>query len=205
MTEHARLGERDVLAEALGRIRRRRRMNRRELARALDMPLRTYDDFEAGRGALTFERLAAFAAVTNCDLPALLLCSHFGSSDLAVLAADNKAVSIALGSLEDLMASLGDGFSRLTAAHLVAAYDLVRPAAAARVSAGPGEAPELARRQVECLRWVQAGKSSPDISLILGISRRTVDDYIGGACIRLGVRTRVQAVSRAIGLGYLSP
>lgn len=204
MADGASSGELRALGEALGRIRRRRRMSRRGLACILDMPLATYDDLEAGRG-LTFDRLAAFAAATDCDLPALLLCPHFGSSELAVLAADNKAVSIALSSLEEVMDTLGEGLSRLTAAQIFAAFDLARAAASRPVMIDADVPPLLAKRQIECLRWAQAGKSSPDIGQILGISRRTVDDYIAEACIRLGVRTRVQAVSRAIGLGYLSP
>jgi LuxR family quorum sensing-dependent transcriptional regulator len=55
----------------------------------------------------------------------------------------------------------------------------------------------LSPRQLECLRWVRAGKSSSDIGDILSLSPRTVDFYILNACARLGVRTRVQAVAEA--------
>jgi LuxR family quorum sensing-dependent transcriptional regulator len=52
----------------------------------------------------------------------------------------------------------------------------------------------LSPRQIECLKWVRHGKSSNDIGDILGLSGRTVDDYLALACMRLGVRTRHQAV-----------
>lgn len=55
----------------------------------------------------------------------------------------------------------------------------------------------LSPRQLECLRWVRAGKSSSDIGEILSLSSRTIDEHIGQACVRLGVRTRVQAVAEA--------
>ncbi|HVK82264.1 MAG TPA: LuxR family transcriptional regulator [Verrucomicrobiae bacterium] len=55
----------------------------------------------------------------------------------------------------------------------------------------------LTPRQVECLRWVRAGKSSSDIGDILSLSPRTIDTYLLDACARLGVRTRVQAVAEA--------
>jgi DNA-binding CsgD family transcriptional regulator len=63
----------------------------------------------------------------------------------------------------------------------------------------------LTARQVECLAWVRAGKSSTDIGTILGLSPRTVDAYIADACARLGVRTRMQAVIVATDKGLLSP
>jgi LuxR family transcriptional regulator of spore coat protein len=56
----------------------------------------------------------------------------------------------------------------------------------------------LTARQLECLRWAAAGKSSADIGAIVGLSPRTVDDHLAAACRRLGVRTRVQAVVLAL-------
>ncbi|THD60594.1 helix-turn-helix transcriptional regulator [Phenylobacterium sp.] len=62
----------------------------------------------------------------------------------------------------------------------------------------------LSRRQTECLYWVQEGKSAADIGLILGLSPRTVEEYLAKACEKLGVRTRIQAVIRAHRLGLLA-
>jgi DNA-binding CsgD family transcriptional regulator len=67
----------------------------------------------------------------------------------------------------------------------------------------PRPAPRLSARQVEVLKWVREGKSSSDIGDILGLSARTVDDYILTACGRLGVRTRFQAVIEAAQHGLL--
>jgi DNA-binding CsgD family transcriptional regulator len=61
----------------------------------------------------------------------------------------------------------------------------------------------LSPRQVECLFWVQHGKSSRDIGDILGVSHRMVERHVFKACERLGVRTRVQAVVRARSLGLI--
>lgn len=58
-------------------------------------------------------------------------------------------------------------------------------------------------RQVECLRWVQEGKTSWEIGQILGISSRTVESYLAIAFERLEVNTRVQAVLKARALGLL--
>jgi LuxR family transcriptional regulator, quorum-sensing system regulator BjaR1 len=61
----------------------------------------------------------------------------------------------------------------------------------------------LTKRQIECLKWSLKGKSSTDISRIMDISPRVVDDHFARACKRLGVRTRAQAVHAASSLGYL--
>lgn len=61
----------------------------------------------------------------------------------------------------------------------------------------------LSPRQVECLRRIAAGETSNEIATALGLSTRTIDHYISNACSRLGVRSRSQAVARAIGLGVI--
>ena len=61
----------------------------------------------------------------------------------------------------------------------------------------------LSPRQLECLRLAAAGKTSSEIASALGISARTVDQYVGEACERLNVRNRVQAVAKALTLGLL--
>ena len=65
------------------------------------------------------------------------------------------------------------------------------------------EAPQLTARQLECLQWVREGKSSFDIGAILGVSPRTVDEHLAGACQKLGVRTRVQAVAEVLRRGLI--
>jgi DNA-binding CsgD family transcriptional regulator len=62
----------------------------------------------------------------------------------------------------------------------------------------------LSPRQTECLFWVQEGKSSRDIGVILGVSHRIVERHVFRACQKLGVKTRLQAVIRARTLGIIS-
>lgn len=61
----------------------------------------------------------------------------------------------------------------------------------------------LSPRQTECLFWVQEGKSSRDIGIILGVSHRIVERHVFRACQKLGVKTRLQAVIRARTLGVI--
>lgn len=59
-------------------------------------------------------------------------------------------------------------------------------------------------RQLQCLAWVQEGKSASDIGGILGISSRTVEGHLSKVCAHLNVRTRFQAVLKALDLGLLA-
>lgn len=59
-------------------------------------------------------------------------------------------------------------------------------------------------RQLQCLAWVQEGKSATDIGGILGLSGRTVEKHISKVCGHLGVKTRIQAVVRARELGLIT-
>ena len=62
---------------------------------------------------------------------------------------------------------------------------------------------EITQRQLECLAWVKEGKSASDIGGILGVSARTVEKHLMKVCAHLQVKTRVQAVVRALELGLI--
>lgn len=59
-------------------------------------------------------------------------------------------------------------------------------------------------REVECLKWVTAGKSDWEIGEILGISDRTVHKHVESAKSKFGVPTRLQAVVCALRQGIIS-
>lgn len=61
----------------------------------------------------------------------------------------------------------------------------------------------LTGRQIDCLRWVQEGKTAWEIGQILGISTRTVESYLAIAFERLEVNSRLQAVLKARALGLI--
>ncbi|WOH75721.1 helix-turn-helix transcriptional regulator [Bradyrhizobium sp. NDS-1] len=60
-----------------------------------------------------------------------------------------------------------------------------------------GQVVELSARQKQCLLWVEEGKSSWEIGVILRISRNTVDFHIKNAMRKLEVTTRIQAAIKA--------
>lgn len=63
----------------------------------------------------------------------------------------------------------------------------------------------LSPREQECLQWVCRGKSSADIGTILCLSPRTVDSYLEKTCSKLRVRTRIEAVAKAVREGLIEP
>jgi len=56
----------------------------------------------------------------------------------------------------------------------------------------------LTKREREVLQWISIGKTSWEISVILGVSERAINNIIAGAMKKLDAVTRVQAVVNAI-------
>jgi len=61
----------------------------------------------------------------------------------------------------------------------------------------------LSGREKEVMDWLKRGKSSWDISVILGISERTVNFHVGNIMRKLGVSKRQQAVAVAVHRGLI--
>lgn len=57
----------------------------------------------------------------------------------------------------------------------------------------------LTRRETEVLHWVAEGKTNADIGAILGLSSRTIQKHLDHIFRKLGVETRVCAVTVAMG------
>lgn len=62
----------------------------------------------------------------------------------------------------------------------------------------------LSHRESEILAWVTQGKTNPEISMILGISRRTVQKHLERIYIKLGVENRTAAAAIAADAMYAS-
>lgn len=61
----------------------------------------------------------------------------------------------------------------------------------------------LSNREMEVLDWLKQGKSSWDISIILGISERTVNFHVNNILRKLGAVNRLQALAIATRLGII--
>lgn len=62
----------------------------------------------------------------------------------------------------------------------------------------------LSARQVECLRWVRAGKTDAEIGVLLGISARTVHNHLEKAKAILNTPKRAVAALEAWQRGWLA-
>lgn len=63
---------------------------------------------------------------------------------------------------------------------------------------------ELTDREIDCLNWTAAGKTSAEISEILGLSEHTVNHYLNRATRKLDTVNRAQAVAKALRTGIIS-
>jgi len=67
------------------------------------------------------------------------------------------------------------------------------------------EKKRLSRREMECLLWAGAGKTTAEISAILNVAHGTIDEYFKRAAKKLGATTRAQACVRAVLSGLIQP
>jgi LuxR family quorum sensing-dependent transcriptional regulator len=62
----------------------------------------------------------------------------------------------------------------------------------------------LTEREIQCLSWTAAGKTSLDIAEILGLSEHTVNHYLNQVTRKLEAVNRTQAVVKAIRRGLIA-
>jgi DNA-binding CsgD family transcriptional regulator len=58
-------------------------------------------------------------------------------------------------------------------------------------------------REIDCLNWTAAGKTSAEIADILGLSEHTVNHYLNRATKKLDTVNRTQAVAKALRVGLI--
>lgn len=62
----------------------------------------------------------------------------------------------------------------------------------------------VTERELDCLTWTAAGKTSAEIAEILGLSEHTVNHYLNRAAKKLNTVNRTQAVVTALRTGLIS-
>jgi DNA-binding CsgD family transcriptional regulator len=61
----------------------------------------------------------------------------------------------------------------------------------------------LSEREIECLNWTSAGKTSVEIAEIMGLSEHTINHYLNRATKKLDTVNRTQAVAKSLRLGLI--
>jgi DNA-binding response OmpR family regulator len=64
---------------------------------------------------------------------------------------------------------------------------------------------DLTDREIEALTWAARGKTSSEIAMILGLTKRTVDFHIDNARLKLNASTRMHAAVKAAAGGLIEP
>ena len=62
----------------------------------------------------------------------------------------------------------------------------------------------LSDREIQCLNWTAAGKTSSEIAGILGLSEHTVNHYLNHVTKKLDAVNRTQAVVKAMKKGFIT-
>lgn len=108
---------------AVREIRRHRGATATQIAKAMGMPLRSYQYFEAGRGAkLDTDSIFRFAKATQSDADAILMAGMMGAPAFAAHAADNKLMSVLTITLQDFETRAGDAIRALRGAAIISSF-----------------------------------------------------------------------------------
>jgi len=94
-----------------------------------------------------------------------------------------------------------DAMMHLSRLHLAAIYLFNRLNAVSGLSTPDME--KLSARECEILTWTALGRTAPEISSLLGISRATVHTHIKNAIRKLAARNKIDAVAAALRQGAI--
>jgi len=96
---------------------------------------------------------------------------------------------------------------------VAAGRTLMRPAITERILRVAAQMPQafeatdeperLSRREIETLRLVAGGHSNREIAAAFGTTEGTVKNHVSSILLKLGVKSRTQAVLKGMELGYL--
>lgn len=111
-----------VAPPALKGLRRLRGLKPLDMARALGMSRRAFENFENGKGRINVERIHRFAALLGADPFAILAAFEIGSPDFALRCANNKLMMIFMLALEDFDAKAQDTIVGLDGLDLMKAF-----------------------------------------------------------------------------------
>lgn len=102
-----------LLSIILKTIRKERRLTAAEVAKAMGLALKTYENFEAGRGRLDLEKIRLFAEATRSDALAIVHGVMFEAPEGAIRAMDNKISTILWIALREFGDEVGDALAAL--------------------------------------------------------------------------------------------
>lgn len=167
-------------------------------------------DFSASNPIATRMRATGAPVEFRFDTPTTVFDGTEHSAMLSVLREYDLNTWLAIpvftpGRAEAVISFLGHRepavYSELAELMLIGSYTqdrLSQVSARARAPASP-----LTERELECLIWTSAGKTSLEIAKILDLSEHTVNHYLNNATRKSGTVNRTQTVAFALRNGWI--
>ena len=165
---------------------------------------------------------AVFFHNDEMALGALLTCRRLGvrvPQDISIIGYDGtpicEYVSPRLTTVQQPLRQLGEHAARIVCDLLLHVDENSRTAGAAyqpvlaereSVAAPSGQQFDdftLTQREIECLTWTAQGKTSWEISVILGVSESTATFHLRNAGTKLKASNRAHAIAKALHLGLI--
>lgn len=112
-----------LVGDVLRRIRAQRRIGVGEVAAAMGMPRSTYENLEAGRGRISYDKIERFARAVDADPVGILATLVFRSPDAALGSIDNKLFLIAFFATAELLDELGGDIEKLDSRTIITAFE----------------------------------------------------------------------------------
>jgi DNA-binding NarL/FixJ family response regulator len=163
---------------------------------ALDLSISGSDGLELAKRLLEDAPETAILGIANVvDDRTVLECLRAGLAGLVERAAGEERLSVALEALTRGEGGFDPGQER------AALRQLGRVARQARESSDVAAA--ITPRELEVLGLISEGLSTRQVASRLNLSPKTVETHIAKLYRKLGARTRVQALSRAVALGLI--
>ena len=128
-----------LLSDALRAVRGIRKAKTPDIAAALGLSVRGYQNFEAGGGQLNIDHVLKFGAALDCDPFGVLASVHIGRPEFAAYVAQNKAMIAWFIALQEFVESTGDAIGLLETSTLLSAYRTMFKDLSAQALAAKGD------------------------------------------------------------------
>ena len=115
----------------------------------------------------------------------------------------NKHFLLGVDRDESLPQSGGQLMQMIAGLQLLAAHALTAADRLLGPKIDKADLPKLTRRERDVLSWTSQGKTAWEVSVILGMSEKTVNFHLGNAMRKLGVSSKHQAVLKCVAAGLL--
>jgi transcriptional regulator with XRE-family HTH domain len=108
-----------LLSVTLKEIKKERRLSSIEIAMGMGIALRTYQDFEAGKGDFDLWKIRRFAKATRSDAIGIVLAVMYGNPKIAIAVMRSKFLMTGWLGFMELWRTLGDRIHLIPAAQVL--------------------------------------------------------------------------------------